>query len=50
LAAFEVITEEKEDSAKFHNCTAKHAAEMNATPQGFIAAFDRCMREAYGLQ
>jgi hypothetical protein len=37
------------DHAKFAQCNKEHAAEINGTPQQFYAAFDVCMREAYGL-
>jgi hypothetical protein len=39
----------KGDSMKFQKCNRDHATEMNGMPAQFHAAFDRCMREAYGL-
>ena len=39
----------KEDSAAFQKCNQDHVVEMNGTPAQFHVAFDRCMREAYGL-
>lgn len=39
----------KENSARFRLCNRDNTAEMNGTPAQFHAAFDRCMREAYGL-
>lgn len=39
----------KEDHAKFSQCNRDNAAQMNGTPKQFHTAFDKCMREAYGL-
>jgi hypothetical protein len=43
------MTTRKENHAKFHQCNREHAAEMNGTPEQFYAAFDLCLREAYGM-
>ena len=50
MSAHPEMAGKERSHAKFHQCTQKHAAQMNGTPKQFYAAFDLCAREAYGLE